>query len=229
MTDFEIIDELSSILDSYLEDFSEEVWYNDFDVRYIIEANMAISLSIDSVGLIASGFNDINSVVYYINRLKSLQSLSLSGLPIIEDDLLMNLTNLEQLESLEVYIDFIENLPTNRLVNLKKLNLSIFTPSNPNLDIIDLSPIAELVNLEELTIFTSCHDTFLSPLKTLPNLRKLDIEFEDIKDIESLIEFSHLEELTVNYWKEKPEEYFEVFILAHLPNLKLKTQTIRKL
>jgi len=74
--------------------------------------------------------------------------------------------------------------------NLKKLDLRF----SPNIK--DLTPLAKLENLEELTIWGT-GVTDLTPVKNLPKLRRIDAKMTQITDLKPVAEMKRLQSLDV--------------------------------
>ena len=76
-----------------------------------------------------------------------------------------------------------------QLEQLETLTLSV----SPTVEIVDLSPLANLVKLQDLTLFNDSARVFINPLSSLSNLDRL---FVNLKEATGRIDFSQMNNLS---------------------------------
>jgi Leucine-rich repeat (LRR) protein len=171
------------------------------------------SLSLDSLS---------NKSIKDINPLMSLPNLQFLEIYRIDNKALSSLSNFTNLRELtlaltgsgKINLSFAANLK-----NLQKFSLS----SNAGCVLKDISPLAELPDLEYLDIFISGFND-ISPLAELKNLQHLSLDSKDINDISLLAKLTNLQNLFLDNSNIK-----DIAALSKLKNLKflsLYTQQI---
>lgn len=106
---------------------------------------------------------------------------------------LNSLEDLKYLPNLQqVAIGYQKELDINGIENAKYLH----SIDLKHVDIIDLSPIAELNNLDSVFLFNSGIDE-CKVLESLPNLEHLDVGYTDINSIAKIGEYHTLKELSI--------------------------------
>jgi Leucine-rich repeat (LRR) protein len=107
---------------------------------------------------------------------------------------LMFLENFPQLKGLELSGDTIGNIDAIKyLHNLEELKIS-----SPN--VVDISPIANLVSLKSLSLLYTNNINDISPIANLNSLKKLVLwSLEKVSDISAISNLENLEDLDISY------------------------------
>jgi len=102
-------------------------------------------------------------------------------------------------------ISWIKTLTKLRILNLRSGGVSILK---------DISPLADLQNLEDLNLGFQFVISDLSPLKNLTNLKKIDLHSLQISDISIISNLEKLEELDISF-----NQIRDIACLKNLKNL----------
>ncbi len=131
--------------------------------------------------------------------------LCLSNKESITKDILKNLVRIDFFEiddnDIKIYCDFL-----NKYTNIKSIVIDSLNPLKYNGNINeyksthslkDISPINKLQSLEELSFNWGIENIDFSSLCSLPNLKKLEIKFGMINNIDFITNFNNLEHLEI--------------------------------
>ncbi len=202
------------------------------------DANVLSSLvNLESLSLTScENLSDITA----LGNLKKLVSLSLSGWSKIYD--ISALSNLSRLESLTLNCDITDLSPLGKLAkleyldllgcteisdinpisnlkNIKDLTLGYFTYPDETSEIVNISAIGELTELENLAIFGCKKLTDISPLNNLEKVKKLELnQCDNLVDVNVLGSLLQIETLSITNC-EKINDISSFINLKKLANL----------